>query len=647
MKNISLILMLLIGIISQAQNTEQLKNLLKLERRAAQKRIDFKRNPNTTNYDIKYHRLEWTVDPGSSPAAISGAVTTFWEAAETMNTITFDLADNLNVIQVVQRGSSLAYTHTGNEVVITLPSSQNTGVSDSLTITYNGNPTSGGFGIYEQSTHDGIPNLWTLSEPYGAMEWWPCKQDLIDKIDSIDVYVTHPLFFNGTHEYKTASNGLLKSEIITGSNKTTHWKHKYPIPAYLIAIAVTNYTVYDDWAYEGTGDEFPITNYVYPENLSAVQANTPVTVDLIEIFGNLFEMYPFSDEKYGHAQCGLGGGMEHTTMTFMGSFGRDLIAHELAHQWFGNKITCASWEDIWLNEGFATYLTGLSKEHLDGETSFKEWRESKVDHITTSNAGSVFCSDTTNFWRIFDQRLSYNKGAMVLHMLRYKLGDTDFYQSIQNYLDDPTLAYGYAKTIDLQNHFEVQSGLDLNEFFSDWFMGEGYPSYQIQWNQDADNLYIKVDQTQSHSSVPYFEMPISLRVIGDAGDDEWIILNNTHNGQLFTKPINLDAVQVLFDPDFHIISKDNHVVYNSGLSINNQLIEGITPITNPVKDYLTIKITDAVLLISTRIYNSLGQKIFEQNNSQSTLDISTLPSGVIILHIATDKGFFYQKLIKE
>ena len=631
---------------SQKTVTE-LESLIKSERHAAKRRLNFKANPNTTNYDVKYHRLEWTVDPGTSPAAISGDVTTYWEANESMNTITFDIASNLNVTQVQQNGINLSYTHTGEEVVITLPTTQNEGVLDSLTITYNGNPSSSGFGSFEQSTHSGTPILWTLSEPYGAMGWWPCKQDLIDKIDSIDIYVTHPQFFGASTEYKTASNGLLMSETIDGADKITHWKHKHPIPAYLIAIAVTNYTVYDNIAYEGTGDEFPITNYVYPESLSYAETHTPVTVDIMEIFGDLFEMYPYADEKYGHAEFGWGGGMEHTTMTFMGGFSRDLIAHELAHQWFGNKVTCGSWEDIWLNEGFATYLTGLSKEHLDGEASFKSWRSSKISSITSNSGGSVFCTDTTDTWRIFNGRLSYDKGSMVLHMLRYKLGDTDFFQGIKNYLVDPDLAYAYAKTIDLQNHLEAQSGLDLDEYFADWFMGEGYPKYQIQWNQSGSDLFVKVNQTQSHGSVSFFEMPIPIKISGVGGETEWIRLENISNGQLFTEEIPFTISAIYFDPEKQLITKNNTVSQNTSLDSSPSLIEGIMPIVNPVKNQINIQTTEGVSLIKTSIYTTLGQKIFEQNNSNSILDVRNLSSGVIFLHATTNRGVFYQKLIKE
>ncbi len=631
--------------ITSESKQDYLKDIQFLEQKAAAKKMNYKKNVNTENYDLKYHRLEWNVDPGV--ANISGSVTSYFEAKENMTTITFDLANNMTVQEVLQRGSNLSFVQNANEeVVITLPTTLNMGVLDSLTISYSGNPVSSGFGSFEVSTHGNAntPILWTLSEPYGAKGWWPCKQDLIDKIDSIDVYVTHP------SQYKTASNGLLISETVGSVNTITRWKHKHPIPAYLIAIAVTDYSVYNNHV---TNGNFDVVNYVYPENLSYAQSSTNITPAIIDLYGTLFEMYPFADEKYGHAQFGWGGGMEHTTMTFMGGFGRSLIAHELAHQWFGDKITCGSWEDIWLNEGFATYLDGLVVENFDGNAAFKNWRNSKVNSswsaITAQPSGSVFVTDTTSVGRIFSSRLSYSKGAMLLHMLRYKLGDIAFFQGIKNYLADPALAFGYAKTANLKQHLEAQSGTNLTEFFNDWFIGEGYPSFSASWNQnDGVNLAIRISQTQSDASVSFFETPLPIRVHGTNGEVEMLRLELTNNNQLFNQSVTFDVASIEIDPDFELISANNNTVLDTTMATFSSDIN-IYP--NPVKDVVNIESTNSIDIKSVYIVNSIGQVVKKRLNkssniiSKAVINLEGLKSGIYILIITTNDGVMRKKII--
>ena len=634
---------ILFSFIASAQNIksfseENHNSIVQFERKNAAKKINFKANPNTTNYDLKYHRLEWAVDP--TKAEISGEVTSYFVAKEDLNKITFDLADNMTVSKVSQRGVNLGFNQNSNEeLIIDLLSTQTSGVLDSLSIIYSGNPVSTGFDSFEISKHgpNNTPVLWTLSEPYGAKGWWPCKQDLIDKIDSIDVYITHP------SQYKAASNGLLKSEKITGSNKTTHWKHKYPIPAYLIAIAVTDYSVYNDHVDNGN---FDVVNYVYPETLQSTKAATAITPSIIDLFGELFEIYPYASEKYGHAEFGWGGGMEHTTMTFMGGWNRGLIAHELAHQWFGNKITCGSWGDIWLNEGFATYLDALVIENFDGETSFKNWRSNRVNYITSQPSGSVFVSDTTSVNRIFDGRLSYNKGAMVLHMLRYKLGDEDFFQSVKNYLSDPKLAFGYAKTIDLQNHFETVSGLNLTEFFKDWFYGEGYPTYQVTWYQNptSKDVQFTVDQTQSHNSVSFFEMPLPVRVKGVGGNSEIVRLELTENGQTFNTSLDFTINSIEIDPDSQLISRNNSGVLGVDLV---QLETNIHIYPNPVKDILNIQNNSQTHIKRITFYDILGKTVLQKENPTKIISLKRLNFGMHLVKIDTDKGVIHKTILKK
>ncbi|MBP0905602.1 M1 family aminopeptidase [Mariniflexile gromovii] len=623
---------------------ETLKSIRTAEATSAMKKMLQKANANTGNYDVKYHRLEFSLDP--SVAFISGAVTTYFEAKENLNQVTFDLSNNMIVSQVTQRGNTLSFTqNTNDELVIALPTIQNTGVLDSLTISYSGNPISSGFGSFEQTQHEGDPVIWTLSEPYGAKGWWPCKQDLNDKIDNIDVYITTPQFNPSNEEYMAVSNGLEQSQKINGSNKTTHFKHGYPIPAYLIAIAVTNYEVYAHTV-PNNGNPFDIVNYVYPENLGYAQASTPVTVDIMNLFTNLFEEYPFANEKYGHAQFGWGGGMEHTTVSFMGNFSRNLIAHELAHQWFGNKITCGSWKDIWLNEGFATYLSGLTIEHLDGNNAFATWKQERNASITSATNGAVYLTDadTTNVNRIFSSRLTYNKGAMVLHMLRKKLGDANFFQGVKNYLSNPNHAYAYAKTPDFISIMEALSGENLTEFFNDWLYNHGYPSYTVQWSQPtANQVSISISQTQSDASVTFFEAPVTLRLTGTLGEMLDVTLNNTVNNQTFLSSVNFTVASIQFDPESDLISKNNNV----SLGINHTDFQSDFVIhPNPSTNAFYVVKPENVEVNEVRIFNTLGQLLIKTNWSP-IINASYFASGMLFVQFHTNAGIINKTVLKN
>jgi len=559
-----------------------------------------------------------------------------------LTTITFDLTDNMTVSAVTQNGNSISYTQNSNdELVITLSQTLLQGQSSTVKITYSGNPVSSGFGSFEQTAHNGSPVIWTLSEPYGAKGWWPCKQDLNDKIDEIDVYITAP------QQYVSVSNGLEQGQTTSGGFKTTHFKHQYPIPAYLIAIAVTNYSVYSHEV-ANNGNPFDIVNYVYPEDLVYAQANTGVTVDIMNLYTQLFEEYPYANEKYGHAQFGWGGGMEHTTVSFMGGFSRGLIAHELAHQWFGNKITCGSWKDIWLNEGFATYLSGLTIENLDGDSNFKNWRISTVNSVTSSSSGAVYLSDsdTTSVNRIFNGRLSYNKGAMVLHMLRKKLGDAVFFQGMKNYLSNPNLAFSYAKTPDFKASMEVASVKNLTEFFNDWIYNQGYPSYSIDWYQPQDDqIKITVNQTQSHASVSYFEAPLPIRIngVGVTGNVLELVLNNTFDGQEFLYTTNFKVRGVEIDPDTHLISRNN----SATLGLENVVLESEFSIyPNPASTNLFIDKPANILIEKIAVFNILGQ-VENLMSYEENIEISQLIPGFYFMRIQTNQGTINKSFLKQ
>jgi aminopeptidase N len=270
-------------------------------------------------------------------------------------------------------------------------------------------------------------------------------------------------------------------------------------------------------------------------------------------YNKKFITYPFASEKYGHAQFGWSGGMEHQTMSFMASLDFELVAHEMAHQWFGNYITLASWHDIWLNEGFATYLTGLTYENLLDGKYWASWKNIQVNRITSSNNGSVYVADTTNINRIFDGRLSYSKGAYLLHMLRWELGDEKFFKGLGNYLNDKSLAYGFASQEKFVEHIETAADTSLTEFFKDWYYGEGFPTYQIVPFFDGGKQKVRISQTPSSPSTAFFEMHIPLRIWKD-GEYKDIRVYNTTQNQEFTVA-NFHADKIELDPDKWLITK--------------------------------------------------------------------------------------------
>ena len=640
--------LLLLCLISQIGFAQQWKeddlSICKAERLSAEKAMQFVPNSNTGNYDVHTQSLDLTLDP--SVAYIEGVVTTTLTATENLTSIVFDLASNMQVNEVTNGNNQiLSHTRSGDELIIDLNTSLTSGQGFTLHVDYEGNPISSGFGSFEQTTHNGRGVIWTLSEPYGAKAWWPCKQDLNDKVEELDVYLNVPQYNTYNEENIPVANGLQVSSNSIGGSKRVHFSHNYPIPAYLVAIAVTNYEVINN-TYSFNGMNFPLIDYIYPEDAASASQDLQVTAPILDLFSSLFGNYPYENEKYGHAQFGWGGGMEHSTVSFMGNFSRGLIAHELGHQWFGNKVTCGSWKDIWLNEGFATYLSGLVIEDFDGEEVFNYWKEYRVMQITSEPDGSVYLSDadTLNVGRIFSSRLSYGKGAMVLHMLRKKLGDTDFYQGLQNYLNDPDLTYGYAYTTDLKGILEQQSGLSLTEFFEDWIYNEGYPSFTANAVQPTPNsVTLTLSQTQSHPSVDFFETLVPIRFLGANGEVLDTSVEHTSNNQQFTIPVSFTVIEMKVNPDYDVISKDNSVT----LSANNANAELFTVYPNPADQKIYFSKVQKPIQ-SVVIFDLNGRKVITKEGNATEVNVSRLSQGIYVLKVNFEGATsLTKKLIKE
>lgn len=640
MRKICLLLFLAVSfsVYAQEPDFDLIEKIISNEKSAAANRMSFVESTNYGLTDVVYQRMEWEIDPSIN--YIKGSVSTHYKSlSQDLSEIEFDIHTDMIIDSVIQNKQSLSFNRNENKLIVTLQNSLTENQLDSVKIYYQGEPTSSGFGAFVKEEHNGTPIIWTLSEPYGAMEWWPCKQSLIDKIDSIDIIVTSPEL------YRTASNGILISETTENGKRKMHWKHSYPIATYLVAIAVTNYSGYSDFLDLNDGRQIEILNYVYPEDLITVKEKTPVTTEIMALFNDLVAEYPFANEKYGHAQFGWGGGMEHQTMSFMGNFEFGLISHELAHQWFGDYITLGSWQDIWLNEGFASYLTGLSYEHLLDGYWWPRWKEQNVERITSQPGGSVFVEDTTNISRIFDGRLSYSKGSYLLHMLRWIVGDEDFYSGLRNYYTDPKIANGFARTEQFINHMEIVADTSLTEFFSDWFYGEGFPVYSASFAQaNPNSLQLTLSQTPSHQSVEFFEMPVPIRVynIGQTDSTDFI-LNHSSNEQEFIVDPGFQVSELKIDPEYWLISKTSEIVHVPIVEAQDDIV--VYP--NPFKETVSIFIPHGQNIISTKLFSVSGKLVTEYYNNQTIFDWSHLSSGTYLLQVKTNSKLYREKIIKE
>lgn len=583
-------------------------------------------------HNIVYQRCEWQVDPAID--SISGKITSYFIPSLPMDTIAFDLHSALHMDSVKHHNTILSFSHPND--VVKIPFQSPVAQKDSISLYYSGVPSSTGLNSFTQSIHNATPIIWTMSEPFGAKGWWPCKQSLDDKTDSIDIIITCP------KDYKAASNGILVSEYISGNQRICHWKHRYPIAAYLVCMAVTNYAVFSNFVPLGA-TSLEVLNYVYPEDSVSAVAGTQKIIAQMQFYDSLLGSYPFIKEKYGHAQFGWGGGMEHQTMTFVKSWNFELLAHELAHHWFGNKITCGAWEDIWLNEGFATYMSGVCFEHLQ-PADWYSFKRNLITTITSENGGSVLCDDPDDAGRIFDGRLTYAKGGMMLHSLRWVLGDSIFFEALRSYLSDTSLAYNYALTGDLKSHFENASGKDLSWFFNDWYYGQGFPSYQIRvLNNSTEKITFKIEQSQSHPSVPFFEMPLPLQ-FKNKNHDTTIVFPHTYSGEIFTVNLGFITSEIVVDPDLHIISDKNLVWWDLGE-------DPIYLFPNPAGDFLGIEssLPEQLHHASLEVIDMNGKAIYsaEAVDNAFYLNISELSAGIYFVKIQTESGIIMKKIIKR
>jgi aminopeptidase N len=654
----SLLLVLLVtigfGAYSQSQHSCAAAKTSAYQRILKRTRAGVADNALMNRYNVHWYFLDLNIERNST--VLSGNTTIAANTTMATDTFCFELNSSLTIDSIIYQNNNIPFVHTNTSHICyampnnTIPANSNV----SMKIYYHGDASVvGGSAIGDGFSTDTSPTwgnsvTWSLSEPYSAREWFPCKQFLKDKADSVTVYVTTD------NQNKVGSNGILKGIDPFPNNKVRYrWHSNYITDYYLISVAVAKYVEHINWAKPTAlaGDSIEIVNYIYdnPACLPNFQSIIDSTAVMVEFFSDKLGLYPFYQEKYGHAMAPFSGGMEHQTMSSMGFFNFGLVAHELMHQWFGDYVTCSTWSDIFINEGFASYGAYMATEEFRGLGSARALMQDVHDDVMAQPGGSIYFTDTSNVNRIFSGRLSYDKGNAVIHSLRFELGDSVFYAGLRNFLTQ--FAFGNASIDDFKLSMENTSGKNLTDFFNQWIYGEGYPIIKASYFSDLSNLYLRIEHGVS-SNTPTFITPLEIKCNSILNGDTMIRIDVTSNNDTYIIPMSKAINGLEIDPNNWILNLDSTITLDpslislsaSNIALNNEV--SIYP--NPTNDFVTIESSfNSRYTITVR--NLLGMPLRKLSSNQSTqkVDVSTFANGVYLLEINSERGTVVKKLIKQ
>lgn len=601
-------------------------------------------NPKMDNYDVVYYGLN--IEATNTSAYITSGVVTIKAKVvnTTMTEFVIQLINSLTVSQVKLNDQEVTFTHQNDEISLTCPSPIAVGDYFTVEVNYSGTPPQGKGDGWQCTTSEwGTKVTWTLSESFHAYEWFPVKQSLTDKADSSDVYVTVP------SNLKVASNGILKNVIdVVGNKKRYEWQSRYPIDYYLISVTIADYVEYNTYANIGQTNPLLIQNYVYNTSdlLNQFKPVIDETAAMIELFSDKFGTYPFANEKYGHVMAPIGGGMEHQTITTLSTYQNGLIAHELGHMWFGDYVTCSTWQDIWINEGFASYTEYVNCQYLINQSSADSWMLSAQSSAKLEPNGSVYLSlaQSTDENRIFSSRLSYKKGAAIIHMLRNEINNDElFFNIIKEFLN--RYAYKTATGADFKSVVNELSGQDFTWFFDQWYYGYGFPTFNIQYGLNSENKpWVTISQSTSSTLTNFFKVSLELKLTFDDNSTSTQRLLITEKPQTFTFDLpRIKSIQV--DPKNWIL-KGKSTITSSDI-VNNDFNLSIGP--NPFNSKLQFSIPEDFHNVKVAITDVTGKVLSQSiyNESQFEVDGSKLPKGVYIVKVSNNKKTSTRKLVKE
>ncbi len=639
MKKTQLFLLVLFSFSLTAQEHPELYKGLR--DRGFKSDINIYYDPLMDHYDIHFVKLDLEVSDQST--FISGNATVHALVVDSLEELILDFSNFMVVDSIFINNIKVTASHINNAIRHNFETPLNENEKFAVQVFYHGTPYLYGGGVTNNYDSQYNKNVtWTLSEAFHAMEWWPCKQVLSDKIDSTYIFLTCDI------DCMAGSNGLLENIVDLPDNKRRfEWKTRYPMNYYLLSYAVAEYQDYSIYAKPKRSDSLLIQNFIYndPNYLSNNKADINETIDLLELFSEKFGLYPFANEKYGHCLTTLGGGMEHQTMSTMGNFSFGLVAHELGHMWFGNYVTCATWQDIWINEGFASYTEYVALENLKSYNEAQNWMQIAHNYALNEAEGSVYIpfEEAFNENRIFNYSLSYKKGAALVHMLRNEINNDDlFFASLQNYLSE--YSNSVATGEDFKNSIETFTNLEFDPFFDQWYYGKGYPRFDINYIQYNDTLHMTVTETGSSSETQLFQVHVEYKLVYNRGDTI-VRLYQSNNIETFKIPVSKEITNIIIDPNNWIINKQGSIQSQD----NHAFLFNFKP--NPAIENIDINFNLKLFNKSkqVQIFDLSGRliKTYKFTESIFPVDISSLSKGIYLLKGSSGDMTYTYKLIKQ
>ena len=502
--------------------------------------------------DIQHIALVLEIDPARR--TVAGTATLSGTAiAGGARVVELDAVE-LSIEKVTANGKPATFRHDGRKLRVELPAALGAGATLELEVDYKGAPRRG---LYFIGPDDGYPEkpqqVWTQGQDEDSRYWFPCFDSPHEKATSeLTVTVPANLF--------AVSNGTLVSDKTKGGKRTLHWKLDVPHSCYLVTLAVGDFA-----ALETRWGDVPVVYYVQRGREEACERTLARTPQMLELFSKRFGVpYPYPRYSQVFVADFIFGGMENTSATTLtdtvllderAAIDYDvdaLVSHELAHQWFGDLVTCRDWGEGWLNEGFATYAEYIWREHHENRDAADLELEEWADQYFGEDSGRYRRTIATKLYDepidIFDHHL-YEKGGRVLHMLRHLLGDDAFWKTLGHYLGKHR--HGLVESRDLARAVEDATGKVVDWFFSQWVIdGAGHPDLDIRisWDETEKLATVSLEQTQKiEGKTPLFRLPTKMRFrIGDKDVD--LPLEMTEQRQQFHFRLDAEPTQAIFDP---------------------------------------------------------------------------------------------------